>query len=996
MKKLFYLTACWLLASTAHAQDFEWAKRMGGTGNDQGRAIVVDGAGNVYTTGYFEGTVDFDPGPGIFNLTSAGSADIFISKLDAEGNFLWAKRIGGMGDDIATAIAVDGAGNVYITGFFYDFLEFDLSSGGTLTITSAGEADIFISKLNAAGNFVWIEGIRGVGNNRSNAIAVDGVGNVYTTGEFWGTADFDPGPGTFNLTSAGFEGYHDIFISKLNAAGNFVWAKRMGGTDVDVSRAIALDGVGDVYTTGSFRGTVDFDPGPGTFNLTSAGGFDIFISKLNANGNFVWAKRLGGTGESEGGRAIALDGAGNVYTTGFFEGTVDFVPGPGTFNLTSAGSADIFVHKLNASGNFVWAKRLGGTGWDVPTAIALDGAGNVYTTGEFWGTADFDPGPGIFNLTSAGNWDIFINKLNASGNFVWAKRMGGTLNALARAIALDDAGNVYTTGSFSGTADFDPGPGTFNLTAAGQSFLPDIFVHKLREEAPLSGLYTIGGTAPDFATFGAAVTALTNRGISGKVTFRARPGVYQEQISIPSITGASASDSIIFERASGAVTLRHAAAGAGDNFVVRIQDAGFVHLRNLGLQATGTGDFTRVLVWTGSVSNLSAVGCTLSAPLTSDTLLTQTLVFGRVWSMSNFVFRGNTLTGGSHGLNVAGNLNSVRAVGMVIEDNVISNFGAIGVSLREQQAPVLRRNTLSATGSNASGLRLTRCDGNLRVVSNRIRVSGQSLRLNDCQGTTALPGVVANNFLVSTASGSDNGGVRVELSSQQRLYHNNVRSVGYSLSISGGTNNEVRNNILTSTGTGNTGGGVRYTSATVVSGSNHNNFFVSGSTGQVGGTSYATLSSLQTGTGLDINSISVDPQFVNAATGNLTATASALSGAGLNLLSVVPTDINGTARANPPSIGANELTPTQLLRPLRSALLVYPNPATEQLRVSGWAVPNAARVMVLYDALGRRVRQVQAPGLVAELDVSTLPAGVYSLCVHDGRQAHTEKVVIRR
>jgi len=222
--------------------------------------------------------------------------------------------------------------------------------------------------------------------------------------------DFDPGSGTFNLTSAGEA---DIFISKLDSSGNFVWAKQLGGTSIDIGYSIAVDVSGNVYTTGFFYGTADFDPGPGTFNLTSAGYFNIFISKLDASGNFVWAKKLGGPSNNRG-NSIAVDASGNVYTTGYFRGTVDFDPGSGTFNLTSAGNSDIFISKLDASGNFAWAKKLGGTSIDIGYSIAVDVSGNVYTTGSFEGTADFDPGSGTFNLTSAGSADIFVHKMSQS------------------------------------------------------------------------------------------------------------------------------------------------------------------------------------------------------------------------------------------------------------------------------------------------------------------------------------------------------------------------------------------------------------------------------------------------------------------------------------------------------------------------------------------------------------------------------------------------------
>ena len=468
------------LSNNANAQALQWAKAMGGADPDNGYSIALDGSGNVYTTGYFVGTVDFDPGAGVANLTSAspdiGYSDIFISKLDASGNFVWAKAMGGPNYDYSYSIAIDGSGNVYTTGYFYGTSDFD-PGAGVFNLNSGFDSDIFISKLDASGNFVWAKAMGGADSDKGSSIAIDGSGNVYTTGCFFGTADFDPGAGVFNLTEAG---YGDIFISKLDASGNFVWAKAMGDTmSPDIGYSIALDGSGNVYTTGYFAGTVDFDPGAGVFNLTSAGDRDIFISKLDASGNFVWAKAMGGA-NSEYSYSIALDGSGNVYTTGYFFGTADFDPGAGVANLTYAGNDDIFISKLDASGNFVWAKAMGGSATDLGYSIAIDGSGNVYTTGYFEGTSDFDPGAGVFNLTSAGYYDIFVSKLDASGNFVWANAMGGADSDYGSSIALDGSGNVYTTGYFEGTADFDPGAGVANLTSAGGG---DIFVAKYFQTA---------------------------------------------------------------------------------------------------------------------------------------------------------------------------------------------------------------------------------------------------------------------------------------------------------------------------------------------------------------------------------------------------------------------------------------------------------------------------------------------------------------------------------
>ena len=464
-----------LLPILSLAQSLQWAKQLGGVStNCWGMSVATDGVGNVYTAGVFLETIDFDPGSGTFNLTSAGGQDVFISKLDASGNFIWAKQLGGTSNDSYCTIIIDGSGNIYTTGWFWGTADFD-PGPGTYNLTSVGGYGVFVSKLDASGNFIWAKQWGGTSADISTDIATDAAGNVYTSGFFNGTVDFDPGVGTFNLTAA--LSTLGAFISKLDASGNFVWAKKWGGTSAESSSgySIAVDASGNIYTCGNFVGTVDFDPGVGTFNLTAiaVGGYHGFISKLDASGNFVWAKAMDGTSITGRNQSITTDAAGNVYTTGWFDGTVDFDLGAGTFNLTAAGK-DIFISKLDASGNFIYAKQLGGISEDEGWSIVTDACGNVYTTGYFYGTVDFDPGLGIFNLTApAGVVEAFISKLDPSGNFILAKQFGGT--SLGMEITTDAAENVYTTGWFSGTGDFDPDSGIFNLTAAGSL---DAFISK--------------------------------------------------------------------------------------------------------------------------------------------------------------------------------------------------------------------------------------------------------------------------------------------------------------------------------------------------------------------------------------------------------------------------------------------------------------------------------------------------------------------------------------
>ncbi len=321
---------------------------MGEGGSNQGAAIAFDTEGNVYTTGHFGGTVDFDPAAGspAALLTSAGSADIFISKLDADGNHVWVRQIGGPGAEAAASVAVDPEGNVYTLGVFEGTIAFD-SGEGVVELTAAGGNEIFISKLSAAGNYLWAGCVGGTADDRPVSIAVDADGNMFITGCFQGTADFDPGAGVAGLISAGDD---DIFVSKLNTDGNLLWAKGMGGVGADRSFSIAIDAEGNVYTTGHFFNTADFDPGTEMAPLTAAGNSapDVFISKLDTNGNYEWAAGFGAPG-ADNGSSVAVDADMHVYATGTFQGTVDFDPGTEITNLTSGADGannSSFILKL--------------------------------------------------------------------------------------------------------------------------------------------------------------------------------------------------------------------------------------------------------------------------------------------------------------------------------------------------------------------------------------------------------------------------------------------------------------------------------------------------------------------------------------------------------------------------------------------------------------------------------------------------------------------------
>ena len=475
MKIKILFLVFYIIPLLAFTQTLDWAKRIGGLKTEAAYGIVIDKAGNIYTTGFFGGTVDFDPGAGVSNLSALSDENIFIQKLDANGDFVWAKSMLGTLESRAYIMALDSAGDVYVTGYFKGTVDFD-PNAGTTNITSNGENDLFVLKLSSTGNLVWVKAMGGTDVEIALGISVDAMGNVFTSGGFSDTVDFDPGVGVSNLIS---KGSTDIFIQKLNSAGDLVWAKSVGGVGGDYSLSIDVDASGNSYITGYFRDTVDFDPNAAIANYVAKGIGDIYVLKLDANGNFVWLSNSGGDGYDRG-FAIVVDNAGDIYSTGHFQDTVDFDPGTGITQVISNGKSDIYIQKHDAAGNLLWAKGVGGKSNEYGIAMAVDKNNNVYTTGYYSDTADFNPGSDTTILIpNIGFGDIYVQKLDATGNFVWAVSMGGVDFERGLAINIGNLGDIYTSGHFSGKADFDPSADSTFLISAG---IWDIYIQKMNPE----------------------------------------------------------------------------------------------------------------------------------------------------------------------------------------------------------------------------------------------------------------------------------------------------------------------------------------------------------------------------------------------------------------------------------------------------------------------------------------------------------------------------------
>jgi hypothetical protein len=372
--------------------------------------IAVDSARNIYLSGAFYDTIDVDPGADTFYLASASlHPNLYLIKLDSFGTFIWGKQIGGGYNSSAVGwrdMKISSTG-IYILAAFGGTIDVDPGSGTTNITPVTSPNALLLEKIDTGGNYMWAKQIDNAGGM---GLDLDSFSNIYVGGTFSSTVDFDPSSAVNSLTATPpasllLDSEVDIFVSKFNSLGDFIWAKKVGGGYGDFAQGLSVDNLGNPLITGYFGDTADFDPGPGLYSLVSNSTRSAFTFKLNTNGDFLWAKKTGGFVGLFDGRAITTDSVGNVYTALELPGPCDINPGPGTY-LTSG----VAVQKLDSSGNFVWGA---GFGASIPGWIGLDHNNSVYTTGNFSGSfADFDPGPDTFALSAGSNQGSgFILKL---------------------------------------------------------------------------------------------------------------------------------------------------------------------------------------------------------------------------------------------------------------------------------------------------------------------------------------------------------------------------------------------------------------------------------------------------------------------------------------------------------------------------------------------------------------------------------------------------------
>lgn len=470
-------------ACTARAADGDlaWATAISSSSVEAPQRAVFDDYGNVYTVGQYTIAADFDPGAGTTTLTPSSGRDFFIQKLDASGNFVWARGIGGTSTEDCLGVVVDSAGNVYATGYFGGTVDFD-PGAGTYSLTASGSKDTYVLKLDSAGNFLWAAAFSGTSNfDQGIGIALDDAEDIYVTGRFGSTVDFDPGSGAYNLTA---NGTVDAFVVKLASDGTFRWATAVGTASGDTGNSIAVDSSGTVLIGGG-----------------NTAGFIAILDPLGAVSTF-----LSPVGTDV--KAVAFDSSGNVHAAGYFSGTQDLDPGPGTANFTASGSAAGFALKLDSTANYVNAFTISPSSLGFIYGIAVDEAQNIFITGQINAAADFDPGAGTVTPTLYGSNDVFVAKYTSAHSLVWVETFGGTGGDQSRAVAADPQGNLVVAVDAQAAGDYDPGAGTLTLGGGGTD---DVVTLKLQGPADTS--------APQVASIVPLTSGPTN---ASSVAFRVR------------------------------------------------------------------------------------------------------------------------------------------------------------------------------------------------------------------------------------------------------------------------------------------------------------------------------------------------------------------------------------------------------------------------------------------------------------------------------------------
>jgi gliding motility-associated-like protein len=448
----------------------KWVNDIGGGGDSKPTGMITDNQNNVLVSGYFSGTVDFDPSTGVKNLTSTGGYDIYVAKYTSAGALIWAVSMGGAGLDQVNNMTVDANGNPTIIGQFQS----PTLVAGSTSLQNQGAEDIFIIHLSVNGDILWAQSWGGGATDRGEEVTADSQGNLISTSIFQSTFPL----GSTTVTSPG--GQYNALVMKHDAAGNLLWDIDLGGNGDTEVYGLGIDSNGNIVISGSYSGSVDFDP-LGAHNTLNNDTNTAFVAKYTPAGKLIWVNPINGSVVNNG-SAVSIGLNDDIYVTAAFSSPVVFNAGT---TLNPSGQ-DVFIAKYASSGSFQFARDLGGAGASAfPYQIRTDASNSVYVSGYFSGSIDFDPAPATTAVVSFhGQRDFFLVKLDQTGNYQWAFG-GGSPNCnltLGIEMAVNTNNEVVLGGSFCTTVNFDP----LNCTAhnvTAQNSITDTFIATYSQNA---------------------------------------------------------------------------------------------------------------------------------------------------------------------------------------------------------------------------------------------------------------------------------------------------------------------------------------------------------------------------------------------------------------------------------------------------------------------------------------------------------------------------------
>lgn len=462
-------------AVSAQSPSTIWVRHFGGGGNDEINCLEVDATGNIYFSGSFEDSISFHTEKGEVKLVSKNNENLFLAKMDEKGILKWVKQIHSNCSSAGLAIAIDDDNNIYLTGTFNCRADFDMGPD-SFFLNAEIQDELFFLKTDSNGNFIWAFDLYGRSFKSCTSMTTDKEGNLYATGYFHLWVDFMPGIGTRWLSSmvSNEEMITDMFVMKLNKAGQLVWVqqarseKNMNGHDIEI------DLNSNVYITGIFSGRTQFSQDASIVLNTSPGieNGDIFVAKYNSTGKIQWAKSIRGKG-LDSGNGIDVDSEGNIVTTGQYYGSMDIDPGSGDVEVTGNGILDVYVQKLNSRGEFLWGKSFGGKSSDKGKNVFFISSGDIISVGKFENSMDADPGEGTQMLGNEKGQNGFIQQLDQHGNLKWASEIQN-INSCSGTSATNNQMIIY--GSFRNEIDGNPGDKVQELKSRGKS---DLYIIKL-------------------------------------------------------------------------------------------------------------------------------------------------------------------------------------------------------------------------------------------------------------------------------------------------------------------------------------------------------------------------------------------------------------------------------------------------------------------------------------------------------------------------------------